>query len=578
MKQVAELPPPPVEKAPKKKGGRASPTKGRSKSPTKTNEQEEKKIEKKEEKKDAGKKGKKNAKIAPVPEEEEEQKDDTFLTEQPQPQEEKSEIEEIMLPEGGDMADTMLQDIANEAVNGVVSSVIGLIKRGELQQHAPARAWGTNSNGQDRRDRVLAQKRYNRIQRLLAQAESGKIDAQNELLKINKQLNRDPITGISAEDILVDDLKALIVAKEDRKKELALKKQMRKQKQAQKDKERRKAEKRQKDLDRQFHRMRELEQIMNERKEKDDEMRAERAAEKERERQKNEEMTRNFRNQTNQRLGQVPLYKRMDRKYKKNVEIPELEKRKKHLAQIRNDMRNPHFVDIKAHEEKIRDWEADERNRLAEHIVPKNEIPGHLKQNKFHRETKKRDAEQITKLRKAKELKAKIKKHQDEYSQKVREQHKPHVDAQKAAQMELLAHNVDVERAQQMRMRGDQQLKNAGDNLRAGYKNAVGDLEPSEARRRKKKPVEEAPPEKPHDYLQDLKAQRKVRKPKKNVEAPLSPAQMAEKIRQKERDALKKEEKLKQVGGDVDVDTTVEVSDIYCGVIADKLKLLGELN
>lgn len=575
MKQVAELPPPPVEKAPKKKGGRISPTKGR-KSPTKTNGQEEKKAEKKEEKKEVGKKGKKNAKIAPVPEEEEE-KEDTFLTEpQPQPLEEKSEIEEIMLPEGGDMADAMLQDIANEAVNGVVSSVIGLIKRGELQQHAPARAWGTNNNGQDRRDRVLAQKRYNRIQRLLAQAESGKIDAQNELLKINKQLNRDPITGISAEDILVDDLKALIVAKEDRKKELALKKQMRKQKQAQKTKDLKKAEKRQRDLDRQFHRMRELEQIMNERKEKDDEMRAERAAEKERERQKHEEMTRNFRNQTNQRLGQVPLYKRMDRRYKKKVEIPELEKRKKHLAQIRNDMRNPHFVDIKAHEEKIRDWEADERNRLAEHIVPKNEIPNHLKQNKFHRETKRRDAEQMEKLRKAKELKAKIKKHQDEYSQKVREQHKPHVDAQKAAQMELLAHNVDIERAQQMRMRGDQQLKNAGDNLRAGYKNVNGELDPSEVRRRKKKPVEEKPPEKPKDYLQDLKAQRKPRKAKKNSEAPLSPAQMAEKIRQKERDALKKEEKLKQ--GDVDVDTTVEVSDIYCGVIADKLKLLGELS
>merc|ERR1719272_2489465 len=105
---------------------------------------------------------------------------------------------------------------------------------------------------------------------------------------------------------------------------------------------------------------------MKERMEKDAEEKKRRQEEKEAERRKIEEMRAIYVNKAKQRLGTVPMHKKMQRQYEKKVVIPELEKRKQYLAQVRNDMRNPHYVEIAQHESKMRDWEADERNRLQE--------------------------------------------------------------------------------------------------------------------------------------------------------------------------------------------------------------------
>lgn len=566
---VADLPPPPSDDA-EKKGSRSkagSPTKGRKsqmkgrKSPTPEPRGEEK-----------------NTKVAPAGKAKEEVK---VEEEEKKPL---TDMEEIMLPEGSSASnsevDQMLQQIANEAVNGVVTSVIGLIKKGELQQHAPAKAWGAQGPDKEKRDRVLAQKRYNRIQRLLVQAENGQVDAQKELMKINQQLDRDHLSGASPEDIILEDLSALIKAKEDRRKELEFKKKLQEARKMEKKKEERRAKKRQRELDEFGSRMRDLERIMQERMDKDKESKKKRLETKAAERKKEEEMRAQFVNATKKRLGTVPLHKRMQRNYEKKVVIPELEKRKQYLAQVRNDMRQPHYVEIAQHEAKIRDWEADERTRLAELTIPKNHIPEHYKSTKQQQDVRRRDAEQADKIRGERERKLKSKRNQLDYASKVREKYKPNVDAAKAAEVEKACQNVDKDRARAMRARGDEMMKNANDNLKSGYKEVLGDMSPADARRRRKKTPEPIPQEKPKDYLQDLKAERstKGKKRRSSSNVPLSPEQLHEKARRQEKDAEAREANMmgESSGGGFDVDEAAAVSEMYLDVVQTKMKLLSQ--
>jgi len=568
-KAVEDLPPPPCDDAEKERSKAGSPTRGK-KSPAKGR--------KSPEPKGTGK----NAKVAPAPaKEEEEQSPEEQSPEEKQPL---TEIEEIMLPAGSNASNTevdqMLQQIANEAVNGVVTSVIGLIKKGELQQHAPAKAWGAQGPDKEKRDRVIAQKRYNRIQRLLVQAENKQVDAQKELMKINQQVDRDHLSGAPTEDILLEDLCALIKCKEDRRKELEFKKKLAEAKKMEKKKEERRAKKRQREMDEFGSRMRDLERVMSERMEKDKEEKRKREEIKAAEKKKEEEMRAQFVNAAKRRLGKVPMHKKIQRKYDKKVVIPELEKRKQYLAQVRNDMRQPCYVEIAQHETKIRDWEADERTRLAEITIPKNHIPDHYKSTNSHQEVVRRDAAVTEKIRKERERKQKSKADQLEYASKVREKYKPKIDPNKAAQVEKATQNVDKDRARAMRARGDEIMKNtAGDYLNAGYKEVNGDASPADLRRRRKKTPEPKPQPKPIDYLQDLKAQRssKVCKKKRTSIIPLSPEQLGEKVRAKERDAEAREAKLIEQSADgVDVDEAAQVSEMYIDVVQSKMKLLSQ--
>lgn len=491
------------------------------------------------------------------------------------------DVETILFPEAdkADPMDAMLAEIANEAVNSVVSSVITLIQKGELQQHRPAKAWGGNTQDTDARQRVLAQKRYNRIQRLLIQAENGQVDAQKELLKINQQLDRDHLSGVSAEDIILEDLAALIKAKEDRQKELEFKKQLKEQKK----KEKKMKQKRQQQIramqDEQMQRMRELEVKFQERIQVDEEEKKKQKELKEAEKRKEEEMRRQISKEVGKRLGNVPLYKKMERQFTDKVVVPELQRRKEYLAQIRNDMRNPHYLEIAQHESKIRAWETAERGRLDEKKIPIQTLP--VKQTgKIAEEIKKQDADRRVAHQAQKEARMQKLVIKQEYGKKVLEDHKPKVDPDKVAQMELMAMDVDKERAKAMRQRGDELLKNnAGEYLKKGFVAAVGenpDPEKLEKQKRKrKKEMETPPPEKPIDYLQDLKAQRKPNQKKRIIVKSLNPDQLVDLAKAKERKAAECEQRLIDGSGNDDVESAAEVSELYIDVIKTKMELLA---
>jgi hypothetical protein len=299
---------------------------------------------------------------------------------------------------------------------------------------------------------------------------------------------------------------------------------------------------------------------------------------------------------------QKPLYKKIEKEYEKQYVMPELEKRKKELADKRNFLKP------------IKREELDEHDKKYQEILKKREVDRHheLKDDNNYDPSKYKskfldeilDNEQKSKLeekRKAEEV-GEMAMRKQNYAKLVQETHKPTVSKRKEMEMDLIKQNLAkptaFERMKKRMVSSSHGRVGQYKNLNSSMDNSVAAL-PSNKRRKakdfdwreKNRFVDVPKPPKDFvkiDYLHELKS----RKSKNDISLQHKSLNwdieinkydgedriyhMKEKARMLEEQAMKKERLMNANHDDTTYDRA-EVNDLIIDSIKAKIALLDNI-
>jgi hypothetical protein len=342
-------------------------------------------------------------------------------------------------------------------------------------------------------------------------------------------------------------------------------------------------------------------QETDERKEQERQERLHKIKEKEDQRKKGMEDNQKIYKQ-NLKTIQKPLYKKIEKEYEKQYVMPELEKRKKELADKRNFLKPIKREELDEHDKKYQDiLKKREVNRQQESKDDNNYDPSKYK-SKFLDEIL--DHEEKSKLqekRKAEEAGEMVKRKQN-YAKLVQETHKPTVSKRKEMEMDLIKQNLAkptaFERMKKRMVSSSQSRVGQYKNLNSSMDNSIAAQSTNKRRkakdfdwREKNRFVDVPKPPKDFvkiDYLNEFKHKKSTKDTRSqhkslNWDNELSKYDgedriyyMKEKARMLEEQAMKKE-RLMNVNHDDTTYDRAEVNDLIIDSIKAKIALLDNI-
>lgn len=302
-----------------------------------------------------------------------------------------------------------------------------------------------------------------------------------------------------------------------------------------------------------------------------------------------------------------PLYKKIEKQFEKEYVIPELEKRKKELAEKRNFVKPIDKEELLEHEKKYEEIRKQELLKREQKFKSDTDYDPSKYKSKFLDNVL--DYEENMKLNQQKKYEemSELMKKKKNYAKLVLETHKPKVSKRKKMEMDLIKQNLQnptaFERIKKRMVSSSQTRLNPYTALN----NSHLDGHESEAKySERKKPkykdfdwreknrfyeIPKPPKEiKKVDYLAEKRNQRnndhevrsEVRKPHRwedemnKFEGDAKIYHMKEKARQLEQEALKKEQLMKVTQGD-HVSERNQVNDMIIDSIKAKIALLDNI-
>lgn len=346
---------------------------------------------------------------------------------------------------------------------------------------------------------------------------------------------------------------------------------------------------------------------------------AEREAEKEKERKakleelkrKEEERKKAIKDAENfykENLKQIekPLYKKIEKEFEKNYVIPELEKRKKELAEKRNFVKPIDRSELDEHAQKYEEIRKQEMAKRQMKYNDSSDYDPSVYKTKFLDSVLDYDSQNKAQEAKKNEEIAELQKKKKNYAKLVLETHKPRVSKRKKMEMDLIKQNLQnptaFERIKKRMVSSSQNkitpyknLKPSStiddrDNLSSVRKPKYKDFDWREKNRFMEVPK---PPKefKKIDYLTDMRTKKNNKDETRsenrgyhNWDEELSKYEgddkiyhMKEKARMLEQEALKKEQLMKvHQGGDNTADRN-QVNDMIIDSIKAKIALLDNI-
>jgi len=300
------------------------------------------------------------------------------------------------------------------------------------------------------------------------------------------------------------------------------------------------------------------------------------------------------------KIEKVPLYKKIEVQYEKEYVIPELEKRKKELADKRNFFKPISKEEITVHEKKYEELRKREMVKREQKYKDDNDYDPSKYKSKFLENVLDYDESKKIEQNKKYEEVAELMKKKKNYAKLVLETHKPKVSKRKKMEMELIKQNLENPTAfERIKKRMVSSSQNRLNTYKALNSSNMDEKEHTEQKkpkykdfdwREKNRIVEIPKPEHKFikkDYLTEKRIQRTNQsetrsEQKKHIdwETELNKFEgddkvfhMKEKARMLEQEALKKEQLMKVNKGD-HVSGRNEINDMIIDSIKAKIALL----
>lgn len=341
---------------------------------------------------------------------------------------------------------------------------------------------------------------------------------------------------------------------------------------------------------------------MDERKEQERQERLQKIKERDEMRKKEiEEKERIYKE--NLKKIEKPLYKKIEKQFEKEFVIPELEKRKKELAEKRNFYRPIDKLTLLEHEKKYEEFKKQDMVKRQQKYKTEEEYDPSKYKSKFMENVLDYDEQQkLEQVKKYEEVSELMKKKKN-YSKLVIETHKPKVSKRKKMEMELIKQNLQnptaFERMKKRMVSSSQHKVSPYKDLNMSANNSVAESSGVKKKykdfdwREKNRFVGVPKPEKEFvkiDYLQEMRQRRgstddvksEVRRAY-NWEEEVNKFEgddrinyMKEKARMIEEEALKKEQLMKVNKTDASENRN-EVNDLIIDSIKAKIALLDNI-
>mmetsp|Transcript_13228 Transcript_13228/g.25715 ORF Transcript_13228/g.25715 Transcript_13228/m.25715 type:complete len:486 (-) Transcript_13228:206-1663(-) len=473
-------------------------------------------------------------------------------------------------PGSGAQTFSDISEAADDSVNEVITSIVGLIKTGNLQRHVPTEGWGIHKKNLKKEtvDLLAKQKRYNRVTKLLNKAEQGQLDDQT-LNVLNNEIDQSTavVAEAAPEDIILQDLSFLVKAKEERRRvkearrqaalqqkkvaERARAREIEIAKLSQEDEDRRKAWE-----------MEMVQKIAEDKEARRAKLKEKKEAQKKAEKEAMKKAQALRKKLKAQQTGGEPLYKKLEQKYQEEIKLPELENKKKYLASLREQLSKPVKDIIQEHQEKV-----PVKPHRKVKIIQK---PIQVYRSKQYEEVSK-------KLPTPLEKKAAMLKQRQDYARQIKEANlkKAQLYKEKGGILnKLVVAPSPKALADQRRKAGLKKAEETKNYLASGVK----ELKEKPVKREFTKVEKSKPPGKPkrENYLEAMKKESAIRstnttpKPQKGTLH-----QLSKQTKELEEQVTKKEKNLKNDYSTTSLENAAEVSEMYVDVAKKKLAMLS---
>lgn len=266
-------------------------------------------------------------------------------------------------PRKQSVAEDEVSAFAGGLIDNIFSTVVNSIKTGDLKINKLHTDWNPSPTNKARIEKIKTLKNYDRITRLLHV--NYERSPEKILLKNMEKISEEKIyVGTNAEDILQSDLDQL-------KKAQSLNKWLKEMKVDNNDRKRRikefeemKMAQLREELQKQEEQRRQYEMDQERQKEERQMERVQRMQQRQEEKRKELELMQIAKDRVSKRLNTPPLHLKMEKNFEATYTVPQLEKRKQQLNEIRNSMKALNPEELKEHERLYMEAHKEQMKRI----------------------------------------------------------------------------------------------------------------------------------------------------------------------------------------------------------------------